>query len=46
LVLKVGSGVNHPNLQTPDNGETDPTFGVILSDVVPGILQFALRNTF
>jgi hypothetical protein len=37
---------NHVNFGHPDNTLTDSTFGVILSDVSPRILQFALRYTF
>jgi hypothetical protein len=38
--------LNHPNFQAPDNYLTDATFGQILSDVSPRILQFALKYTF
>jgi len=38
--------LNHPNFQAPDNYITDATFGQILSDVSPRILQFALKYTF
>jgi hypothetical protein len=37
---------NHVNFGTPDNGITDMTFGQILGDVSPRILQFALKYTF
>lgn len=37
---------NHVNFQAPDNYITDATFGQILSDVSPRILQFALKYTF
>jgi hypothetical protein len=37
---------NNVNFSIPDNTLTDPTFGRILSDVSPRILQFALRYTF
>jgi hypothetical protein len=38
--------LNHPNFQAPDNYLSDATFGQILSDVSPRILQFALKYTF
>jgi len=38
--------LNHPNFLAPDNYFTDATFGQILSDVSPRILQFALKYTF
>jgi hypothetical protein len=38
--------MNHVNFSAPDNYFTDPTFGQILSDVSPRILQFALKYTF
>ena len=38
--------LNHPNFQAPDNYLSDATFGQILSDVGPRILQFALKYTF
>ena len=38
--------LNHPNFQAPDNTVTDSTFGQILSDVGPRILQFAAKYTF
>ena len=37
---------NHVNFGTPDNGISDMTFGQILGDVGPRILQFALKYTF
>jgi carboxypeptidase family protein len=37
---------NHVNFSAPDNYLTDSTFGQILSDVSPRILQFALKYTF
>jgi hypothetical protein len=37
---------NHVNFGAPDPVVTDPTFGQILSDVSPRILQFALKYTF
>ena len=37
---------NHVNFSAPDNGATDMTFGQILGDVSPRILQFALKYTF
>jgi hypothetical protein len=37
---------NHVNFNAPDNYLTDPTFGQILGDVSPRILQFALKYTF
>jgi len=37
---------NHVNFQAPDNIVTDATFGQILSDVSPRILQFALKYSF
>ena len=38
--------MNHVNFSAPDNFATDATFGQILSDVSPRILQFALKYTF
>jgi len=38
--------LNHANFQAPDATVTDATFGQILSDVSPRILQFALKYTF
>jgi hypothetical protein len=38
--------LNHPNFQVPDGNETDATFGAILSDFSPRILQFAMKYTF
>jgi hypothetical protein len=38
--------LNHPNFQAPDATVTDATFGEILSDVSPRILQFAMKYTF
>jgi len=38
--------LNNVNFQAPDNYITDATFGQILSDVSPRILQFALKYTF
>ncbi|MGD0127033.1 MAG: carboxypeptidase regulatory-like domain-containing protein [Terriglobia bacterium] len=38
--------LNHPNFQVPDGTETDATFGAILSDFSPRILQFAMKYTF
>jgi hypothetical protein len=38
--------MNHPSFQAPDNYVTDATFGQILSDNSPRILQFALKYTF
>ncbi len=38
--------LNHANFQAPDNYVPDSTFGQILSDVSPRILQFALKYTF
>jgi hypothetical protein len=40
------NALNHVNFQAPDNIVTDATFGQILSDVSPRILQFALKYTF
>ncbi|MGH9327476.1 MAG: carboxypeptidase regulatory-like domain-containing protein [Terriglobia bacterium] len=37
---------NNVNFSTPDNDLQDTTFGQILSDVSPRILEFALRYTF
>ena len=37
---------NHVNFSAPDPVVTDATFGQILSDVSPRILQFALKYTF
>jgi hypothetical protein len=37
---------NHVNFSAPDPVVTDPTFGQILSDVAPRILQFAMKYTF
>ena len=37
---------NHVNFSAPDPIATDATFGQILSDVSPRILQFALKYTF
>jgi hypothetical protein len=38
--------MNHANFSTPDNYITDSTFGQILGDVSPRILQFALKYSF
>jgi hypothetical protein len=38
--------LNHANFQAPDNVVTDATFGQILSDNGPRILQFAMKYTF
>ena len=38
--------MNHVNFSAPDNYATDSTFGQILGDVSPRILQFALKYTF
>jgi hypothetical protein len=38
--------LNHVNFNTPDNYATDSTYGVMLSDYAPRILQFALKYTF
>lgn len=38
--------LNHANFQAPDNVVTDATFGQILSDSGPRILQFAAKYTF
>jgi hypothetical protein len=38
--------MNHVNFSAPDNFATDATFGQILGDVSPRILQFALKYTF
>ena len=40
------NALNRPNFSAPDNTVTDATFGEILSDVSPRILQFALKYTF
>jgi hypothetical protein len=37
---------NNVNFEPPDYTLSDPTFGQILSDVSPRILEFALRYTF
>jgi hypothetical protein len=37
---------NHPNFANPDNNLQDSTFGKILSDSGPRILQFAAKYTF
>ncbi len=37
---------NHPNFSNPDNDLQDNTFGQILSDAGPRILQFAAKYTF
>lgn len=37
---------NHVNFSAPDNSLADATFGQILGDVSPRILQFALKYTF
>lgn len=37
---------NHVNFSTPDNNLQDNTFGQILGDVSPRILEFALRYKF
>lgn len=36
---------NHVNFATPDNNLQDNTFGQILGDVSPRILEFALKYT-
>jgi hypothetical protein len=38
--------MNHVNFSAPDPVQPDQTFGQILSDVSPRILQFALKYTF
>jgi hypothetical protein len=38
--------LNHPNFSNPDNNLQDNTFGEILSDAGPRILQFAMKYTF
>ncbi len=38
--------LNHPNFGNPDNNLQDNTFGQILSDAGPRILQFAVKYTF
>lgn len=38
--------LNHPNFNNPDNNLQDNTFGEILSDASPRILQFAAKYTF
>jgi hypothetical protein len=38
--------LNHPNFSNPDNNLQDSTFGEILSDASPRILQFAAKYTF
>jgi len=38
--------INHPNFSNPDNNLQDSTFGEILSDSGPRILQFAAKYTF
>jgi hypothetical protein len=38
--------INHPNFANPDNNLQDNTFGEILSDASPRILQFAAKYTF
>jgi hypothetical protein len=38
--------LNHPNFNNPDNNLQDNTFGEILSDAAPRILQFAAKYTF
>ena len=40
------NATNHVNFAAPDPVVTDPTFGEILGDVSPRILQFALKYTF
>jgi hypothetical protein len=37
---------NHPNFSNPDNNLQDNTFGQILGDAGPRILQFAAKYTF
>jgi hypothetical protein len=37
---------NNVNFSTPDNNLQDNTFGQILGDVSPRILEFALKYTF
>ena len=37
---------NHVNFNAPDNNLQDNTFGQILGDASPRILEFALRYTF
>jgi hypothetical protein len=39
---------NHVNFNVPnlDNNLQDPTFGQLLGDVQPRILQFAVKYTF
>jgi len=37
---------NHVNFSSPDNFLTDSTFGQLLGDVGPRVLQFALKYTF
>ena len=38
--------LNHVNFSNPDNNLQDSTFGEILSDAGPRILQFAAKYTF
>jgi len=40
------NSLNHANFQAPDNYVSDASFGQILSDVSPRILQFAIKYTF
>ncbi len=46
LRFEAFNAANHANFSNPDNNLQDNTFGVILADAGPRILQFAAKYQF